>query len=134
MKTYKFISLSLAVIFFAVGLIFLFIPNGVLRFFNALSGFLGMPTSPVEGMNFYLVLAVGYMYLVTLLAIFMFCFPQDRRFPLLLVNGKLASSLLSFYLFLTHQPYLIYIANGVIDGFIGVFVLVISFRMRKAVP
>lgn len=131
MKVYKLISLCLAVTFAVVGLIFLFIPDGVLGFFNMLSGPLGMPQSPVQGLGFYLILAVGYMYLVTLLAYFMYRHPEDGKFPLLLANGKLASVALSFYLFLTHQPYLIYAANGVIDGGIGILVLLMYSGMKR---
>ncbi len=131
MKSYKLISLSLAVVFAMVGLIFLFMPNDVLGFFNYVSKYVGMPLAPMQGINFYLILAVGYMYLVTLLAYFMYRYPEDRRFPWLLANAKLASSILSFYLFLLHQPYLIYITNGVIDGSIGILVVVIYLTMKK---
>lgn len=132
MKSYRLISLSLAVIFAVVGLLFLFAPSGVLGFFNMVSKGLGMAPSPEQGISFYLILAVGYMYLVTLLAYFMYRYPQDRKFPLLLANGKLASSILSFYLFILHQPYLIYVANGVVDGFIGLLVLFMYLKMKRA--
>jgi len=131
MKAYKLTSLCLAITFAFVGLIFFFIPDGVLSFFNMLSGHLGVPQSPVQGLDFYLILAVGYMYLVTLLAYFMYRHPRDGKYPLLLANGKLASAVLSFYLFLTHQPYLIYAANGVIDGGIGILVLLMYSRMKR---
>lgn len=131
MKLQKFFSLSLAVIFAVVGLIFLMMPDGVLTFFNTLSKFVGLPPSPVQGVNFFLILAVGYMYLVTLLAYSMFKYPGDQKFPLLLANGKFASAILSFYLFLLHKPYLIYIANGIVDGLIGILVLFIYFRIKK---
>ena len=130
-KLYKSISLALAAVFALVGLIFLFIPNHVLILFNDISGYLGMPLSPAEGMNFYLILAVGYMYLVTLLAYFMYCCPEDPRYPLLLAHGKLASSVLSLYLFTAHQPCLIYIANGIIDGFIGILVVAMYLYVKR---
>lgn len=132
MKSYRLLGLSLAVIFAVVGLLFLFAPSGVLSFFNMLSGYLGMAPSPEQGISFYLILAVGYMYLVTLLAYFMYRYPQDRRYPLLLANGKLASSIISFYLFILNEPYLIYVANGVIDGFIGLLVLFMYLKMKRA--
>ncbi len=132
MRLYRSISLSLAVIFALVGLIFLFIPGSVLSFFNYLSTYLGMPVSPVRSVNFYLILAVGYMYVVTWLAYFMYRYPTDPRFPLLLANAKLASSLLSFLLFWTQPPYLIYVTNGVIDGSIGVLALVFYGKIKRA--
>ncbi|MDF2890307.1 MAG: hypothetical protein K0R80_674 [Clostridia bacterium] len=131
MRFYKLFSFSLAIVFAIVGLIFLTIPNSVLMFFNDISDYLGMPQAPVQGVNFYLVLAVGYMYLVTLLAFFMYRSPQDKRLPLLLANGKLASSFLSLYFFLMFQPYLIYIANCIIDGFIGLLVLSFYLKMKR---
>lgn len=131
MRLYKLISLSLAVVFAVVGLIFLFAPGGVLAFFNMISVWLGMPSVPVQGVNFYLILSVGYMYLVTLLAIFMYRHPEDRRYSALLAHAKLASSIISFYLLIQHEPYLIYAANGVVDGFIGVLVLFIHLKMKR---
>ncbi len=130
-KLYKSGSLTLAVVFALVRLIFIFITNHVLLLFNDISGYLGMPLSPAEGINFYLILAVGYMYLVTLLAYFMYRCPEDPRYPLLLAHGKLASSVLSIYLFTAHQPCLIYIANGIIDGFIGILVMVMYLHIKR---
>lgn len=118
--------------FTIVGLIFLFMPKGVLVFFNNISRHLGMVLSPVQGTGFYIILAVGYMYLVALLAYFMYRYPENRYFPLLLVNGKLASSILSLFLFLFHQPYLIYIVNCLIDGLIGFVVLGFYLKLKEA--
>ncbi len=118
-KLYRPFSLAAAVIFALVGLVFLFIPDRVLVFFSSMSGALGLPSSPVIGANFYLILAVAYMYLVTLLAYLMYRHPDVKMLPLLLAHAKLASAALSLYLFLTHGPYLIYLANCMIDGLIG---------------
>jgi hypothetical protein len=127
----KMMSLFLAVIFAAVGLLFLLIPGGVLRFFNSISRPMGMARAPEVGYQFYLILAVAYMYAVTLLAWLMFRQPQNKAYPLLLSQAKLASSLLSFCLFFLHQPYLIYLANGIIDGAIGLAVLFVYLKMRQ---
>jgi len=127
----KTLSLFLAVVFAAVGLIFLVMPGGVLRFFNTVSRPLGMAPAPEVGHQFYLILAVAYMYTVTLLAWLMFRQPQNKAYPLLLSHAKLASSLLSFSLFFIHRPYLIYLANGITDGAIGLAVLFIYLRMRQ---
>lgn len=132
MRAYKAISLSLTTIFAAVGMLFLFYPNGVLGFFNIMSRSLGMAPAQEQGVNFYLILAVGYMYLVALLAYFMYRCPDDSRFPLLLTHAKLASSILSFYLFAVHQPYLIYVTNGLVDGFIGLLALFMYSNLKRA--
>lgn len=134
MKLYRLISISLAVIFAAVGLIFLLAPGSVLSFFNMVSRCLEMTPSPEQGGGFYLVLAVGYMYLVTLLAYFMYRYPEEKPYPLLLANGKLASSILSFYLFVLHQPYLIYVVNGVIDGLLSLLVFFMYLQMQRTTP
>jgi len=128
---YKGTSLSLAVVFGIVGMVFLLIPGDVLSFFNRISPGLGFTESPVQGTGFYLVLAVGYMYLVTLLACLMARHPDNPIFPILLINAKSASSVLSFALFLLHGPFLIYLANGLIDGSIALCVFILFRKIRN---
>lgn len=123
MKSYRLFSLISTIIFAVVGLVFLFFPSQVLGFFNYVANYLGMLQSPVQGVNFYLILAVAYMYMVTILAYLMYRYPRAKSYPFLLVHAKLASSALSLYLFLIYQPYLIYIANGLVDGGIGLMAL-----------
>jgi hypothetical protein len=122
-RRYRLISIVLALTFALVGLIFLFMAEGVLVFFNELSRQLGMVPAPVEGTDFYLVLAVAYMYMVTLLAYKMYRQPQNRQYLVLLINAKSASSFLSVLLFILQQPYLIYITNAIVDGSIALFLL-----------
>jgi hypothetical protein len=132
MKTYRFISLLLAFLFAITGLLFLLIPDRVLALFNDFSAALGMHESPVAGWHFYLILAVGYMYLVTFLAFSMYRHPKNKYFPQLLTHAKLASSLLSLALFLLHAHYLIYLANFLVDGAIGVTVTILYLKMGRA--
>jgi len=132
MSMYRVLSLALAVTFAAVGLLFLFAPDATIGFFNSFSPWFGVSPAPASGWDFYLILAVGYMYLVTVLAFMMFRHPDNRTFPLMLAHAKLASSVLSLVLFLLHAHYLIYIANFAVDGFIGVAVLLTYLRMRTA--
>ena len=131
MKYYRTFSLLMAIIFVLVGCIFLFFADGVLEFFNSIATYTGMKLSPVKGVDFYLILAVGYMYLVSLLAYMMFRHPDNPYFPLLLTNAKLASSVLSLCFFILHQPYPIYVINFIIDGMIGLLVLYFYFKIRK---
>lgn len=123
MRIYKLFSLTAAAIFSVVGIIFLFFPDSALIFFNSISGYFGLPQAPLQGTGFYLILASAYMYFVTLLAYLMYRYPEENIYPFLLAQAKLASSIISIYLFLMHRPYLIYFANFVIDGFIGIAVL-----------
>ncbi len=120
MSLYKTISMILAVCFALVGLIFLLIPNHLLAFFNSIALQFGMITVDSNQGGFFLALAVAYMYLVTLLAVLMYKHPENRIFPMLLVNAKIASAAFSFALYFITGPYLIFLANGVVDGLIGV--------------
>jgi hypothetical protein len=130
-RAYRIVSLGLAAAFAITGAVFLFFPGAVLSLFDALSGPLGMPPSPGVGSHFYLILTGGYMYLVALLAWLMFRRPQNNDFPFLLANGKLATALISLAFFFFHQPLLIYLGNSIVDGLIGVVVLVF-YRVRRA--
>ena len=122
---YKLISLSLAIAFAIVGCLFLIAPGGVLGFFNRLSGAMGFERSADQGPGLYVTLAVAYMYVVTVLAFFMYRHPENGVFPLLLVHAKSASALVSLWFFAFHRPYLVLLVNGVVDGAIaaGVFLL-----------
>ena len=123
MRLYKLFSLAAAATFAVVGLIFLLRPDSALLFFNSISGHFGLPQTPLQGAGFYLSLASAYMYLVTLLAYLMYRHPTQKIYPFLLAHGKLASAIICMYLFLTHQPYLIYLANAGVDGSIGIAAL-----------
>lgn len=131
MKFYQLFSLIAAIIFACVGLVFLFIPTQAFVFFNYISAYMGMPQAPVQGISFYLILAVAYMYMVTLLSWAMYRHPQEIIYPCLLANAKLASSAISLYLYLLYQPYLIYITNSVVDGCIGLIALYFLQNLHK---
>ena len=131
LRLYRLVSLALAVAFAAVGLVFLFLPGGVLEFFNRLSPPLGMAPAPVHPGSFFPILAVAYMVLVTSLAGLMFSRPGNPLLPLLLAQGKFASSFLSLFFFFGRAPYLVCLANAVIDGGIGVLVLWLYFQQKK---
>jgi hypothetical protein len=131
MKAYKAFSLILAVVFAIVGISFLLIPERVIVLFNDLSSSFGMAMVPVVGYNFYLILAVGYMYLVTILAAFMYRYPKNTVYPLLLCHGKIATAALSILLFVLHISFLLYLGNGIVDGGIGIVVLIIYLRKKR---
>jgi hypothetical protein len=130
MKRYRAAALAMTAGFVIVGVLFLGIPDGVLSFFNRMSGPLGLPEAPPVGRPFFLILASGYMYLVSLLAWLMFRHPENKTFPLLLVQGKLATSLLSLVFFIVHRPFLIYLANFLVDGLIAAGIWWIA-RLRR---
>ena len=132
-KTYKLISLGLAIVFGMVGLVFLFMSSDVLSFFNGLSRAVGMQGTSSDGHRFYVILAAAYMYLVTLLASQMYLHPDNPVYPILLLNGKTASSVLSILFFILDTPLLIYLTNGIVDGLIGVLVIAI-YRTIRRVP
>jgi hypothetical protein len=119
---------SLAGIFAAVGIVFLAIPNQVLAAFNHLAGGLGWPASPTDGYTLYLALAVGYMYVVTLLAWKIARQPGERTWPTLLVHAKAASAVVCLGLFALQELYLLYLANFVVDGAIALLVGMLCLR------
>jgi hypothetical protein len=128
-RLYRPASLLMAITFGVVGVIFLFLPAGVLGFFDAFSTQVGLQPSG-QAAGFYLVLAVAYMYVVTLLAGWMYLRPENDTLPVLLINAKAASALLSFGFFALRQPALIFLANGVVDGLIAVGVLVLYLKPK----
>jgi hypothetical protein len=131
MKIYKTISFILMLLFAITGILFLGLPDKVMVFFNILSSSFGMLPAPAIGWSFFQILAVGYMYMVTILAFFMFKDPDNHYFPLFLMHAKLASSILSLAAFLLQSHYLIYLTNFIIDGVIGIVVLALYLKMRR---
>jgi hypothetical protein len=128
---YRMTGLCLAIVFAAVGLVFLLIPRQLVRFFNEISLSVSLAPSPVVGVDLFHVLTVGYMYVVTLLAWFMYRIPANRLAPILLVNAKLASSILSFIFFFAVHGALIFLVNGIVDGLIGAGVLTVYLKQRR---
>ena len=124
---------GLAAVFAAVGVVFLAIPGKVLAAFNRMAEGMGWAVSPTDAHTLYLVLAVAYMYLVTLLAVQMARYPDSRIFSRLLWQAKAASSILSLGLFVFQERYLLYLANFAVDGAIALYVASLS-RRTKAVP
>ncbi|MHB1484928.1 MAG: hypothetical protein ACYCYI_09715 [Saccharofermentanales bacterium] len=129
-KAVKAISFLAFVIFIAVGLLFVLIPENVLIFFNDISDALGLVKSVITDGGFYLALASAYMYIVAILAWLMFRHPEDKKYPFLLANAKLASSVLSLFFFIFRSAELIYITNCIVDGLIGIAALVYFLKLK----
>jgi len=128
---YRSTMALLAFVFAVVGLLFFIIPDGVTGFFNSLSAPLGMAPAPLPGRSLFVVLAAAYMYLVTLLAARAARRPEDKTSPALLAQAKIASAALSIALFAAKSPHFILLANGIVDGALGLLVIVLSrFRER----
>jgi len=66
-----------------------------------------------------------------LFAYFMYQNPGLPEYPFLLMNGKFATAILSIGLFFAAEPLFIYLANGVIDGLIGVLAMVMYRSAKK---
>ena len=127
---YRLASLAMAACFAAVGLAFYAAPEPILAWFNRLSAPLGLAAAPIQAGSFFPVLALAYMVLVTVLAWLMFRRPGNPLPPRLLALGKLASSALSLLFFFGRAPYLVCLANAVVDGGIGALALWLS-RLQK---
>jgi len=61
----------------------------------------------------------------------MFKRPGNPLFPALLAQGKLASAILSLVFFFGRAPYLVCLANPVVDGGIGALALWLYFLQKK---
>jgi len=131
LKWIRLAGLAMAFVFAVVGLLFLLIPGDILKLFNRFSEPLDLPMAPLENGVFFLALAAAYMYLVTLLALLMARHPDNKGFPFLLANAKLSSAVFSLLLFVWRQPYLICLANSVIDGMIGLAAGAIYLNVRR---
>lgn len=128
---YRWCGFSMSLLFASVGVLFFLCSGCVVRFFNGMSRGLGFPVDPVQEKSLFLVLTVGYMYLVAALAWMIFRYPAQRWVTLLLIQAKTVSSLLSFFLFFFGRPYLIYLANGAVDGGIALLFLFFYFRIVR---
>lgn len=125
----KAFALALAAVFAAVGAIFLFLPGRTLAFFNAFSARWDLAQGPAEG-SFFVVLAAAYMTVVTILAWRLFRSPGDRASARLLVQAKLASSVLSLAVFALSARWSILLVNGLVDGGLGLAVWAAYLRKK----
>ena len=132
MRLYRSFSLTMLVVFVAVGTLFLTVPGGVLGFFNSLSAGIGLSAAPTEVGYFYLGLAVAYMALVSTLAFLMLRHPSNHYFPMLLAVGKLSSSVLSLVFFILVQRSLICLTNFFVDGAIGTAAVLFAVGIRRS--
>ena len=122
------IGAAFAVAFAAVGSLFLALPDRVLALFDTLSRRSGLAAFAAAPDRFWLVLAAAYMYVVTVLAWSMFRRPADPVYPRLLAHAKLCSAALSLAAFALSLRHLILLANGLVDGAIGLVALVLWRR------
>ncbi len=131
LKLYKYISLGMATTFGVAGILFLFTSDEVLAFFNRVSIVVGMEEVEPAAEHFYVILAVAYMYIVALLAFLMYRKPEEAAFPFILINAKIATSVVSILFFFIDKLLLIYITNGVVDGLIALLVILMYRSLKK---
>lgn len=117
-KTIARVHLLLAWTFAVVGLIFLFAPNGTVRFINSAGAvFRVFPPAPESELRFWLSLSFGYMVMVTILAARIAADPRRQRSLMpILAAGKLASSLTCVLFFVLSRPAFLYLLNALVDG------------------
>ncbi len=130
-KLYKTVGALLCAVFALVGALFLFAPRWLFALFNGWSAEVGLATFAGDGEDYFVGLAVAYMYVVTVLAWEMFRAPLDPMPPRLLLHAKGASSILSFGLFSLATPHLAFLVNGVVDGALWIVILLL---LRMAFP
>ena len=129
-KTVRLFGLFCTMTFAIVGAVFLLVPEGGLSFFNSLSPTFHLNQSPVVFPGFFLILSVGYMYVVAFIAWQIFRNPENPQFLLLLANAKIASSLLSLFLIFRDNLYLIYFTNFLVDGLIGAAAIYLYLKIK----
>lgn len=124
---------ALAVSFAAVGLLFLFAPEGALAFGDSLGARLGtFAPAPPTGAKLWLSLGVSYMALVTALAYLASLDPsRNRGLMLILALGKASSSLTSLMFFLVDSPVFIYLLNFAVDASLALLVLGCWWQVKK---
>ncbi len=125
-RLYRTVALVFCALFGIVGALFLLIPRRLFRLFDAWSASLGLATLPAQEPGYFIVLAVAYMYLVTVLAWWMARDPADPLPPRLLLHAKGASSLLSFGMFFLVAGHLAFLTNGVVDGALWLVILLLA--------
>ena len=131
-RTYRVVSFFLAAAFGVVGLAFLFLSSDVLALFNEVAAAAEFERTGTHGHQFFVILSVAYMYVVTLLASLMYLRPENVTYPRLLINAKAASSILSFLVFFLAAPVFICLVNGIIDALIAVLVITMYRGVRRA--
>jgi len=123
-RALRILLLGHAVAFAVVGGVFLCFPDGTVSAVNAAGRPLGFPDAPASALRFWWTLALGYMVMVTLLAILAARAPRERAHLLpILAAGKGTSSFLCFASFAGGTPALLYLLNGLVDGTIAVVIL-----------
>jgi hypothetical protein len=112
------------------GLLFLLIPYPVVRFLNYIGGLFGL--APLDtGHQFYVVLAVAYMALVSAFCWVAVTGSRVQALPVrLLIFGKTMSSLLALLFFVVDVHAFAFLANFVVDGSIAL-VTWASYRAAK---
>jgi len=130
-SVYRIAGLSFGIIFATVGVVFLVCPASVVLFFNSVAGRWGMRESPPPEASLYIALAAAYMYVVTVLALGMYFRPGEKLYPVLLVQAKSASAVLSLMLCIVAGAQLILVSNTIVDAVIALAVAYIGYRGRK---
>lgn len=122
---------ALAATFAVVALLFLVLPAEVQRALNWVGSGLDLPPAPVVGLSFYTLLAVAYMYVVTVLAVLVARQPRTAAYAFVLVHAKAASSVLSLALFILQDVYFVYLANFLVDGAVALLVYFLCLRQPR---
>jgi hypothetical protein len=125
---------GMAATFGAVGVLFAAIPAKVLAAFNRLAAGLDWPLSATQPHTLYLALALGYMYVVTLLAWQIARHPEERAHAWVLTHAKAASAVVCLALFALQEQYLLYLANFVVDGAIALVVWWLCLKRTPVAP
>ena len=115
----------LAATFVVVGLLFLFVPSGVLDVISDVGEWFGNDTrAPHTQEDLWLALSFAYMVVITgICLVAQMDVVRYRPLLLVLAAGKTASSLGSLAFFLIDEHVFIYLLNFLVDGFLALLSL-----------
>jgi nitric oxide reductase large subunit len=124
----RFVVLSLralALTFAVVGLLFLFVPSGVLDVVSDVGGWFGNDTrAPHTQEYLWLSLAFAYMAVITVICLVAQAdVVRYRALIAILAAGKAASSLTSLGFFVVQDQVFAYLLNFLLDGSLALFAL-----------
>ena len=113
----KILSGIYFLMFVFAGLGFLLFPNGTIYLFNYIGSTVGFASLPYIHNFFYLALALGYMFVVSMISWLVYKDTETYyQLFIVLIGGKTMSSLFSLLYFFIHIHALIYITNFIVDG------------------
>ncbi len=128
-RQYKFTMRDLGVLYLAVGLIFLLVPDLITYVMNAAPRTVGWgELLPDSSERFWVVLAVSMMGMLTALSFLASESPGTRGYALVHILSKILSTVGFLYMYFNHRPYFAYLAGAATDFPLAILVTFLTLR------